>query len=545
MRGKIVNLCIGSMNVIFGILLLVYTQYIPNEMAKFTVQELMVTNVILKGISILLVIVFVIDVLQYRNNRDNSRMKTGYLVGFFVLSFFFIKEPMIAGFSIISGLIVMIETWKDNAVEIDSTTGISIVALIIVAIVILIGTSVFYKTIGQHIKNKENEDTQEYTSDYFKYVTELDITEPYINVKKEGKYGFINPNGDVVIDFIYDYASPFVTITMYNKDFQIALVCQEGTSQIILKNQRTVMSYRSESADNNYLAKTEELQNIYKNILGQGGIMQTEIAKKTDGMQRAPRYEELSDQYTYRYDYNEEYDIIITQSNLGLGDKYELAKKDNLNIRMPLDCSNIDYDEEFVYLYSDRTIPFFNISSKEQGWFTNYGKRNTMTGKAQILDFVDDKILIRNYNNKTIYFINKQGDILSDVYKDMYVAEDRYIVKNSNYRYMVIDKEFNKLFEDEYDVIDPYLANYGMYICANTEEAIEFNEYGFAKMNWKLVNSQGQTILDKIEQIYGNYYQISNDKTIPYVTRYEQFLENLKDIEFHFVGDEFYETYGK
>ena len=270
--------------------------------------------------------------------------------------------------------------------------------------------------------------------------------------------------------------------------------------------------------------------------------MQTEIEEIKDRRQKAPRYEELlSDDMMYRYDYNEEYDIIITQSNLGLDDKFELAKKENLNIRIPLNAKQLDYDENFVYLYSNRTIPFFDVGAKEQGWFTQYGKKNTMTGKAQILDFVEDRVLLRNYNNQTIYFINQNGDILSDVYKDIGVLQDRYLVKNTQDKYMVIDQDFNKVMEAEYDVIDPYLTDYGMYICANTNEAIDFNAYGFAKMNWQLVNSSGQTILEGIEQIYGNYYQISQDKEIPYVTRYEQFLESLKKLDFAFVGDRFYE----
>lgn len=545
MRGKIVNLCIGGMNFVFGILILIYTIHIPQEITELTVQELAVTKAVLRAIYIILAIVVGIDLFQYRENRDNSKLKTGYLFGIFAISFVFIKEPIICIFSILSSLIIIRQTLKDTIVDIDSTTGISIVGLVIVSIIIVGGISIFYQGIGQYIKNKENEDNQEYTSDYFKYITELDISDVYINVKKDGKYGYINQNGDVVIDFAYDYASPFINITVYNKDFQVALVCQEGTSYVIMKNQRKVMSYKSESAVDNYEAKMKEFEDIYKNTLGQGGQMQTEIEKKTDNMQRAPRYQELSDEYTYRYDYNDEYDIIVTQSNLGLGDKFELAKKDNLNIKMNLDCANIDYDEDYVYLYSNRYIPFFDVSTKEQGWFTGYGKKNTMTGKAQILDFIDDKILIRNYNDNTIYFINQDGDILSDVYKDIYIAQDRYIVKNSSDKYMVIDKEFHKVFEEEFDMLDPYLAEYGMYICANTDEAIDFNNYNFAKLNCKLLNSNGDTILDGIEQIYGNYYQISNDKSVPYVTRYENFLNNLKDIEFHFVGDKFYEIYNK
>lgn len=542
MRGKIVNLWIGGMNILFGLLILVYTIYIPQEILELTIQELSVRKIILKAIYIILSLMIVIDSFQYHHNRDNSRMKTGYLLGIFSVSFIFIQKPLIAIFAILSGIIVIFQTLKDNSVDIDSTTAISIIALIITSILILMGVSFLYQPIGQMIKNKENKDNLEYTSDYFKYITELEITDVYINVKKDGKYGYINQKGEVVIDFIYDYASPFVNITAFNKDFQIALVCEDKTSYIILKNQRKVMSYRAESANDNYEAKMQELQDIYTNTLGQGGTMQTEIEKKTDQMQRAVRYEELSDSYTYRYDYNDQYDLIITQSNLGLGDKFELAKKDNLNIRMNLDCSNIDYDEDYVYLYSNRSIPFFDVSSKEQGWFTSYGKKNVMTGKAQILDFIEDKILIRNYNNDTIYFIDSDGNILSDIYKDIYITEDRYIVKNSNNKYEIIDKEFHKVWEEEFDVIDPYLTQYGIYICANTDEAIDFNDYGFAKINWKLLNSAGETLLEGIEQIYGNYYQISNDKSIAFVTRYEEFLKNLKNIEFNFVGDKFYSS---
>lgn len=267
MRGKVVNLCIGGMNIVLGFLLLVYTIYMPKEITEFTVQELTVKGNVLNAIYVLLILVFLINLLQYRNNRDNGRMKTGYLFGFFTLIFFLIKEPAISLFPIISGIIVFLGTLKDTIVERDSTTGISIVALMIAAIMITMGATFFYKNIAQSIKNRANKDSQAYKSDYFRYITELDIQDAYINVKKDGKYGYINPNGDIVIDFKYDYASPFVNIMMYNKNFQVALVCQEGTSKVIMKNERVVMTYRSESADENYEAKAKELDDIYTNIL--------------------------------------------------------------------------------------------------------------------------------------------------------------------------------------------------------------------------------------------------------------------------------------
>ena len=175
MRGKIVNVCVGCMNIAFGIFLLIYTMYIPQEITELTVQELSVTKTVLKISYLILIFIVVMDIFQYQNNKDNNKMKTGYLIGLFMVSFFLIKEPAIAIIPIISGLIISIAACQDRVVEIDSTTGISIIALMIMAIVILIGVSLGYEKIGESIKNKENKGNQAYTSDYFKYVTELDI----------------------------------------------------------------------------------------------------------------------------------------------------------------------------------------------------------------------------------------------------------------------------------------------------------------------------------------------------------------------------------
>jgi len=89
MRGKVVNLCVGAMNIVLGFLLLVYTIYMPKEITEFTVQELTVKSNVLNAIYVLLILSFLIDLFQYRNNRDNARMKTGYLFGFFTIIFLF------------------------------------------------------------------------------------------------------------------------------------------------------------------------------------------------------------------------------------------------------------------------------------------------------------------------------------------------------------------------------------------------------------------------------------------------------------------------
>ncbi len=539
MRGKIVNLCIGFMNLLFGALIIVFTMCVPQDKTLMTVQENFVVGYVVKGIYLVMVAVALIDAFQSYNLRTDTTFNTGYIIGIFCLSFIFIKQPAIAAFSIISGIIVLFKSIKENLVEIDSTTAISVSIVVMAATAILGLLSFTYASIGESIKNKENKDELAYKSDYFKYITELDIEDPYINVEKDGKFGYINPKGEVVIDFEYDYASPFIEITEYDKKFHIALVCKEGSSTIILKNKREVMSYRTESSDEDLGSKLEELENIYKNVLNQEGEMKYEIESITENKNKVPAYSEISSEYTYRYDYNEEYDLMVTQSSLGLADEYQLVKKDDSHIKVKLDTTKLDYDENYLYLFSNGTIPFYELSKRTQGWFTSYGSKNAMTGKAQILDFFGDRILLRNYNNNTVYFIDSCGTMLSEEYKGIYVCgEGRYIVKNSDESFKIIDDEYNNVFGREFATINPRLITQNLYITLDTTDDIKANEYGYAKMNWSLLNYDGQVLLDGIQQIYDLYFTIPESGKKD--ENYENFENDLKTLNYEFVGDKFY-----
>jgi hypothetical protein len=409
-------------------------------------------------------------------------------------------------------------------------------------VVVTIGGCFTYKSLGSYILDKENENETAYKSDYFKYVTELGIEEAYINVQKDGKYGYITPSGNIVIDFQFDYASPFVPIVAYDKNFEIALVCKDGSTWIILKNQRKVLTYRSESMDEDYEAKLRELEDIYYNTLNQTEKMHYEIDKKTDNMYKVPVYSEKMAENVYRYDYNEDYDVIITKSSLGYGDTYELAEKNNLTLRITLECENLCYDENYLYVYSNGNIPYFDVSNKKQGWFTRYGNKITLSGKAQILEIVGNYILIKNHNDSTIYFIDSDGNSVSDVYKEIFVCNlDRFIVKQSNNKYAMIDASFNKVSEQEWDFVDTTLANTGVVVFGTTSEVIDFNDYDYAKnMKLRVVDLNGNIVCDNLQQVYSKYYYISGDETTVYSQRYSNFLSNLKVMKSTFVGDEFY-----
>lgn len=545
MRGKIVNLCIGLMNVLFGILIIVFTKNVPLDKTLVTVQENYVISCVLIGIYAVMGTISIIDAIQSYHHRSDSTFNTAYVIGVFSLSFIFIKQPAIAAFSIISGIIVLFKSLKENLIELNSMAAISVSIVVMATTGILGVVAMNYEAIGESIKNKENKNEISYKSDYFKYITELGepFNTSYINVKKDGKWGYINSNGECMIEFIYDYASPFVEIEEYGKRFHIAFVCEDGSTKVILKNGRVVLSYRTESSDENYKVKLEELENIYTNILKQEGKMTFEIPEITNNINKVPAYYEVSSEYSFKYDYNEEYDLLVTQSNMGLGDTYELAKKAEPEIKIRLDTTYLDYDSSYLYLYSNGNIPFYEISKRTQGWYTPYGKKNIMTGKAQILEFFgDERILLKNYNDGTIYFSDTQGKKLSETYTDIYVCPDgKYIVGDKEGYFKFIDDSYNQVFENKYAAVNTRLISQNLYLIMDSTDGIKINDYNVAKTNWNLMNQNGEIILEGIEQIYDLIFEVdtigSKDEN------YQKLKMELKDLKYSFVGDKFYLDY--
>ena len=544
MRGKIVNLCLAFVNLLAGAMILAYTMNVPEDITALTIQENYVVDKLTYAIYAVLSIIAFIDLMQSFNHKSDSVFNTGYILGIFCVSFIFIKQPLICAFSIVCGLIVLFKSLSENLVEIDSTLAIYVSIILIAAIAILIGLSLGYQRIGQNIKDKENKTETPYDERYFEYVTELGIDEPYINFKKDDKCGYINTRGEIVIEPLYDYTSPFIKIKAFNKNFEVALICDKGRSLIIMKNGRVVMSYKSESNDLNYDAKIKELENIYKNVLKQEGEMEFEVPYIDNNIARVPAYDEESTEYTYRYDYNEEYDLIVSTSQVGLGDSYQLAEKNNLNIKIPLETSSntkLDYDENYLYLFSNGTIPYYEISKVQSGWYTKVGKKTQMQGKAQILDFFGDDILLRDYTKDTdkIYFINNQANKISDVYKDVYVCPNgRFIVKDSNDVMKIINNDYTDAFEYKLAVINPRLASCGLYIILESTDAIKYNTYGFAEFNWALMNDNGEIIMDNIQEIYDLNYRVQNNNK---EEEQKKFIESLKELDYKFVGDKFYD----
>lgn len=544
MRGKILNSFMALLNILVGIVLIIFSIKIPQDITELTVQEIEIVKILKIVLYIVLGFTTALNIMQYFYNSQNSTRRTGYLISFFTIIFILMKHYILGAFGIVGGIVILYGNFKEQWVELNSVAMISVIGIVIVVTLILTGMCFVYKNIGAYIIKKQNENEIAYKEDYFRYVTELGIDEPYINIKKDGKYGYINTNGEIKIDFKYDYASPFVKVSFFNKNFQVAMVCFDGSTQIILKNERVVMSYRTESVNSNYEAKMTELKDIYKNTFKQSGEMKFEVEEKDNSITKIPAIKETSEEYTYRYDYNETYDILVTQSSMGFGDIYELAKKDDLSFKIKLECENLDYDEDYLYLFSNGYIPYYARSIRKQGWITGSLITETLRGDGQIIEFINDTILLKDHNKDTFYFIKNDNNIniISPSYKEIFICDnDRFIVKKSNNKYVVINSNYEKVISEEWDFVDLSLVSEGIYIFGNTNGVIDFNDYNYASnMKLKIYNRDGYLLSDNVEQVYSKYYSISSDEKTKYADRYSSFLNSLKKMNVKYVGDKFY-----
>ena len=543
MRGKFVNLGFGIINIIFGLLIIIFQQYVPQNITDLTIQQMEVKHFLDIIIKIVLIVIIIMNSIALYSNKSEANFKSSYRIGTFSIIYFILPNTFVAILPILSGILVIKNVLKENLIQLDSTVALSCILVIIGVLLITILVCVKYEDIANYIYDKQNEDMQEFSETFFKYITPIETEDVYINVKKDGKYGYINQKGETVIDFKYDYASPFIKIIQYNKEFEVALVCDEEISYIIMKIERIVKSYVTESSSEDFDSKIKELEKFYKKELKQVEDMKFEIPLVNNNIKKIKAYTETSPEYTYKYNFNNDYDIIVISSSMGLSDTYYMVKKDNEKIKVKLECENLDYDENYLYIYSNGYLPYYSLTDREQGWFNEYGQKITLQGKAQILELINGKVLLKNYNDNTIYFMNGNEQIISSIYKDIYVRNnDEYVVQNTNGKYTIIDGQFSQITNEEFDFINTSLAEYGLYVCGNFEEEIDISDYNYYKTNFKLIDSNGNILMENIEQIYDVHY-IVDENIKNKEEQINKLKEQIKVLDYKFAGEKFYEKY--
>ena len=540
MKGKKTNIFLGILNIILGLLLIMYVWYmLHNNKLELTRHQRFVMNIehnIIFGISV--VICFINFVFSIFN------MKKGYYFVFYLFSLvgiitFFTPSYIYPIFTIISGILIIRTLSKNNYIEKDNFFASTII-IIMMGIIGLSAISLSqYKKIAEYIKKREDINLTAYNPEYVKYVEEIPDKSIYINVKLNGKYGYINKSGETKIDFKYDYATPFYKIRAYDKTFELAAVSTKNTTDVIMKNERKVMSYNSEYANEDHEGKRDEFVKILKDVIGEKNP-ELEVSNKYNGFATRNIYEDTKNSNEKRYQFTDKYDVLIQKSEITEKEIYTLVTKRDLlkNSKskgdyIKLNAEQLIHDDNYLYVYNNGFLPYFSPSKKEQGWFNLQGKKYTLNNNVQIEVFEDKRLAIKRKPRKITYFASNEDEDLkaiSPIYKEVIPDGDNYIVKNMNEKWQIVDKNFQPRTKLEYDIFISTLITEGIYIFANIDNGIEIDDYGYAKLRYTMIDRNLNVIGTNLEEMYNfniKYLNRNSDE------EYRRYIEKLKDPRYH------------
>ena len=540
MKGKKTNIFLGILNIILGLLLIMYVWYmLHNNKLELTRHQRFVMNIehnIIFGISV--VICFINFVFSIFN------MKKGYYFVFYLFSLvgiitFFTPSYIYPIFTIISGILIIRTLSKNNYIEKDNFFASTII-IIMMGIIGLSAISLSqYKKIAEYIKKREDINLTAYNPEYFKYVEEIPDKSIYINVKLNGKYGYINKSGETKIDFKYDYATPFYKIRAYDKTFELAAVSTKNTTDVIMKNERKVMSYNSEYANEDHEGKRDEFVKILKDVIGEKNP-ELEVSNKYNGFATRNIYEDTKNSNEKRYQFADKYDVLIQKSEITEKEIYTLVTKRDLlkngkskGDYIKLNAEQLIHDDNYLYVYNNGFLPYFSPSKKEQGWFNLQGKKYTLNNNVQIEVFEDKRLAIKRKPRKITYFASNEDEDLkaiSPIYKEVIPDGDNYIVKNMNEKWQIVDKNFQPRTKLEYDIFISTLITEGIYIFANIDNGIEIDDYGYAKLRYTMIDRNLNVIGTNLEEMYNfniKYLNRNSDE------EYRRYIEKLKDPRYH------------
>ncbi|MGP1609043.1 MAG: hypothetical protein ACTTGJ_04275 [Clostridium sp.] len=570
MQGKKTNIFIGIINILCGIAILIYIYYYMKYGADLNRHQKIVFDIFKISTLGIATLIAVLNVVYSFLNIKEGHLFIYYLLAVPSLIIYWHLNYISPLFFILSGILIILYIRKNKFIKKENFV-LNTLNIVLLVLIILNGILITqYTKIAIVLKARENVNTTKYDSEFFKFITPIEDKSVYINMVLNNKYGYIDALGKTRIEFKYEYATPFYNIKAYNKEFKVAAVSQGKLTKVILKNEREVMSYNSEYDNSDYSGKIEEFENILKNEMKiQEYSLETKIdekslvglykrgaySKEANDKQNKLEEEKLEKQkndddsyyedyfqgkkegikrnyltYTHRFDFNQKYDILVTESKLGEKTIYKIAPKGHLRDASKLDVEKLLYDEKGLYIFDNGTIPYYSPSKKESGWITSDGKKRKITGNAQILYMEKDKIAIKNNDRNVSYFISTQdntGTPISQMYKEIIKDKDKYIVKTNNDKWQILDLNFNKMIPEEYDIFKPELLSLRLYIFANLPQSPKYNEYGYMQLNYTVYSPSLHKICINVEKLYNLYFKYNEQKE-----NYEQYIQRIKRVDF-------------
>ncbi len=354
-------------------------------------------------------------------------------------------------------------------------------------------------------------------NDLFDNITELQgntISEVYIPVENNYKYGFIDEKGIEKISCQYDKITYFNKITIYEKNYYIALAMKDNKFYIISKTNNAIELTGSlgkyiKAANDNFWPKMIGMFNNKKDyriayVHAFQFLLQVLTKGKTElEMQMLEDHNDQKNKITLidensqfickntnytmiikplrekidEKDYEENYYTYSGISYYDEEDNCYYLLSDETKYEVTIANDNEEERKETVYLpglyeyddyletFSNGFIEFENEEKTRIGWFDNNGNVVSLPNNYYIEYIKDDKVFLRlkdDEDNKKKYdedghyeysfiIIDMTGKILLQT-SALGIYSDMYLIKNDNKKMVLLDKELQPL-TNEYDKI--------------------------------------------------------------------------------------------
>lgn len=299
-----------------------------------------------------------------------------------------------------------------------------------------------------------------------------------IPVIKDNKYGFIDENGEEVVNTEYDGVSYFSSILIDNKTYYFAFAIQNDNYYIISKENKKIQMEKTKILANvenltkemvdetKQTANNQPIGEIFSNFVYiitymRGGI---EMQNANSISERSTlELQELEnknyDENTSYYYNNENFSINITPLDSEDSNDYTLCDVEirQINGNTYSGREKIYGLEEYkdaIEIYSDGYIGFKSEDDTIAGWYDNYGNKVSVnTGSLNIDDVKNNMMILEqsdNYNQQ-YYVYDLTGRLLLSTNR-LIALENCYITYNSNNKPIVLNEDFKQI-SDEYDEI--------------------------------------------------------------------------------------------
>ncbi len=341
-----------------------------------------------------------------------------------------------------------------------------------------------------------------------------------LKVQKNGKYGLIDFNGNVLLNCEYDKIEPIIGVEnslLTTKDGKIGVVSTTGS--VIIENEYAEITALTSEYENGYIVKNEDSK---YGVIGTNKKVLLPI--EYDGIKHVyynnvyvAKTEEkwqiinTSDKSTVKVDYEDFVSINNNHIIVKSSDKYGIIATDG-TVEVEPQYQSLKYMYQNYYIAEkDNLFGVIDVSNNEKKIDFTYNNLIYIQS-ADIIEGESDKIETDLYDRS---FNLKLSGIVSEINVDKGYMKVRV---NSEYKYYNFKFEeckskdvliSNTLFLSKKDGKYGYVDKNGVVVINYIyDDATEQNDSGFVAVKkdgkWGAINSKGETVVEPTYELENN-----------------------------------------